>query len=150
MYASKQFTTYIKLSNSITDKNELYDCFMKNFDKFIKKLSFYFNFSDCFYLNYRLQSLKNEFCITNVLCHLLFCCRSPNSGSQRRLCSHLFVENANDFVSSMKYHFSLIFFNNKVFRKEMNLVKKNLKKDRNVLALQVFNIMLFFCNDLKS
>ena len=79
VYGSKQFANYRKLLNSIIDKTELYECFMKRFDELIKKISFYFNFIDWFYLNYRLQSLKNEFCTTNVLSHLLFCCRSPNS-----------------------------------------------------------------------
>ena len=74
----------------------------------------------CF--KYRLQSFKNEFCITNVLCHLLFCSRSPNSKSQCRLCSQLFVENASDFVSSIKYHFSLIFMSNEIFSKETELL----------------------------
>ena len=64
------------------------------------------------------QSLKNEFCITNVLCHLLFCSRSPSSRSQCRQCSPLFIEKADDFVSSIKYHFSLIFKNN-VFCKQI-------------------------------
>ena len=72
VYGSKEFTNYRELSNSIIDKIELYECFMLRFDELIKNLSFYFNFIDCFYLNYRLQSLKNEFCITNILCHLLF------------------------------------------------------------------------------
>ena len=62
-------------------------------------------------LNIDLETLRNEFCITNVLCQLLFCSRSPVSSSQCRICSRLFVKNANDFVSSIKYHFSQIFVN---------------------------------------
>ena len=62
------------------------------------------------YLTYCLQSLQNEFCTTNVLSHLLFCCKSSNSNeSQCSLCSRLYVRDSDDFVSSIKYHFSLIF-----------------------------------------
>ena len=60
--------------------------------------------------------MKNGFCITNVLFHLLFCSSSPNTISQCRLCSRLFVKNANDFVSSFKYHFSQIFGNRFSFK----------------------------------
>ena len=55
-----------------------------------------------------------------MLCHFLFCCRSPVSVGQFRVCTLLFVEDAYALVSSVKYHFSDIFaknvFNsNKVF-----------------------------------
>ena len=83
---------------------------MKKFDESIHKLTFYFNFNDMLFLNYRLQSLKNEFCITNILCHLLFYQRSPNS------------DEGQDFVSSIRYHFSLIFSNNKIFSNEIELL----------------------------
>ena len=56
-----------ELSSLIINKSELYECFMKRFDELIKRLSFYFDFTDCFYLNYQLQSVKNEFYITNIL-----------------------------------------------------------------------------------
>ena len=75
---------------------------MKRFDKLIKKLSFYFNFIDCFCLNYRLQSFKNEFCITNAFCHLRFCCRSPSFESH---CRQFHDKNANDFF----YRLNIIF-----------------------------------------
>ena len=42
---------------------------------------------------------------------LLFCNRSPVSSSCCRFCLHLFVKNADDFVSSVKYHFSHILVN---------------------------------------
>ena len=114
---------YFKLSNVIIDKNKLYDCFIKTLDELIKRLDFYFNFTDCLFLNYRLQSIKNELCITNVLGHLLFCNRSPNSNEvQCRLCSRLYVMDANDFVSLIKYHFSLIFSNNIIFSNEVGLL----------------------------
>ena len=60
--------------------------------------------------------MKNEFCVTNDLCHLSFCSTYRVSSSQGRTCSRLFVKDADDFVSSVKYHFSRIFvnkFNNK-------------------------------------
>ena len=50
VYGGKQFRNYRKLSTSIIDKTELYECFKKRFDE--KELYFYFNFVDCFYLNY--------------------------------------------------------------------------------------------------
>ena len=91
VYGHKLFKKYREISNRITDENELYDCFMKRFDKLIKKRSCYFDSIDCLCLNYRLQSIKNEFCITNVLCHLLFCSGSPISESQCRQIESLFV-----------------------------------------------------------
>ena len=82
-------------------------------------------------LNYRLQSLKIELCITNILCHLLFCQRSANSNKgQCRLCSRLYVKDANDFVSSIKYHFSLIFSNNKIFSNEIELLFVKVRRMR--------------------
>ena len=101
---------YREVLNTIIDKSELYDYFIKRFDELIERLDFNFNFTDLLFLNYRLQSLKNEFCIANVLCHLLFYNRSPNSNEgQCGLCSRLYVKNTDDFVSSIKYHFSLYF-----------------------------------------
>ena len=79
---------YHEFSNVIINKNKLYDCFIKRFDELIERPDFYFNFTNCFFLDYCLQSLKNEFCITNVLGHLLFSNRFPNyNESQCRLCS---------------------------------------------------------------
>ena len=96
---------------------------MKRFDELIHKPTFYFDFNDTLFLNYRLKFLKNEFCITNVLCHLLFWQRPPNSNEgQWRLCSRVYAKDASDFVSSIKYHFSLIFSNNKIFSNEIELL----------------------------
>ena len=53
--------------------------FMNNFDKLIIRLSCQFNFNTMSYLRYSLESLKCHFCISNVLAHLFFCNRSPNS-----------------------------------------------------------------------
>ena len=122
IYSSKQCKKYRELSSLIIDKVELYEWFMKRLDKLIDRFSFSFIFVNCLFLRYQLEPLKNEFCITNVLSHLLFCNRSPNSISQCRLCSHLFAEDANDFISSIKYHFSLIFTDNKIFSKEIELL----------------------------
>ena len=46
---------------------------MERYIKLIDKLTFSFIFIDCLYFKYRLENLKNEFCFTNILCHLLFC-----------------------------------------------------------------------------
>ena len=89
---------------------------MERYNELIDKLTFDFSFIDCLNFKYRLENLKNEFCITNILYHLLFCSRSRVSSSCCRLCMHLFVTYADDFVSSVKYHFSHILvnkFNNK-------------------------------------
>ena len=110
---------------------------MKRFHELTERLSFNFKFTDCLFLNYRIQSLKYEFCITYVLCHLLFCSRSPNSGSQCRLCSQLFVENTNDFVQSIKYHFSLIFLKNKIFSDETELFVQSRKTRFNLDVLNL-------------
>ena len=83
---------YYEHSNVIIDKNELYDCFIKKSDELIERLDFYFNLTNCLFLNYRLQSWKNEFTFT-LLVHLLFCNRSPNSNEvQSRLCSQFFFD----------------------------------------------------------
>ena len=42
----------------------------------------------------------------------------------------MFIENANDFVSSIKYHFSLIFSNNKIFSNEIELLFVQSRKTR--------------------
>ena len=105
-----------ELSNTVIDK-------VKIFDELIERLNFYFKFNDKLFSNYRLQSLKYEFSITNVLSHLLFCCRSPNSNEgQWSSCSRLYAKDADDFISSIKYPFSLIFSNDKIFSNEIKLL----------------------------
>ena len=94
---------------------------MKRYNELMDRLPFSFSFVNCLFFRYQLEFLKNKFCITNVLCHLLFSSRSPSSISQFRLCSRLFVKNVNDFVSSVKYHFSHIFVN-KFSNKEIESV----------------------------
>ena len=62
--------------------------------------------------------------------HLFFCNRSPNSNeSNCRLCSRLLVNDASDFVPSIRYHFILIFPSNNVFNKDLEslFAKTNLK-----------------------
>ena len=122
VYSSKEFKKYRELSSLIIDKFELYECFMKRFDELMDRFSLSFSFVNCLFFRYRLKSLKNEFSITNVLCHLLCCSRSHNSTSYRKECSRLFVENVDDYVSSIKYHFSLVFTNDKNFNKEIELL----------------------------
>ena len=105
-----------ELSNTVIVK-------VKIFDELIERLNFYFKFNDKLFSNYRLQSLKYEFSITNVLSHLLFCCRSPNSNEgQWSSCSRLYAKDADDFISSIKYPFSLIFSNDKIFSNEIKLL----------------------------
>ena len=75
------------------------------------------------YLKFNLESLKRQFCISNVLAHLFFCNRSPNSNEGNcRSCFQLFVNNANDFVSLVKYHFTYIFSSNDVLDKDLELL----------------------------
>ena len=102
VHLNNGFKKYYQLSNSIVYKDKLYDLFMERFNKLTDKLNFNFSFIDCLYFKYRLENLKNEFCITNVVCHLLFCIRSPVKSSSCRLFSHLYVKNADDFVSSVE------------------------------------------------
>ena len=71
---NKGFKKYRQLSNLIVDKIQLYDFLMERYNELIERLTFSFIFNDCLYFKYRLETLKNEFCITNVLCHL-FCSR---------------------------------------------------------------------------
>ena len=96
---------------------------MNHFDKLIVRLCGRFTFNTTLYLRYSLESLKCKFCISNVLTNLFFCNRSPNfNESNCRSCSRLFVNNANDFVSSIKYHFTHIFPSNNVFNKDLELL----------------------------
>ena len=89
--------------------------------KLIIKLCGQFTFNTTLYLRYSLQSLKHHFLISNVLAHLFFC-RSRNSNEGNcRSCSRLFVNDASNFVSSIRYHFTL-FPTNNVFNKELELL----------------------------
>ena len=90
---------------------KLYEFFMELIDN----LNFSRSFIDCLYFKHRLENLKNEFCITKILCHLFFCSRSPILSSPHRLCSRWFVKDSDDFVSPVK-HFCYVLgnkFNNK-------------------------------------
>ena len=65
-----------------------------------------------------------------MLAHLFFCNRSSNSNEGNyRSYSRLFVNDASDFVSSIRYLFILIFSRNNVFDKDLELLfaKVNLK-----------------------
>ena len=75
------------------------------------------------HLGNRLESLKHQFCISNMLGHLFSCNRSPNSNEDNcRLCFQLFVNDGSDFVSSIRYHVTLIFSRNNVFNKDLELL----------------------------
>ena len=117
-----------ELLSLIINKVELYECFMKRYDGLMDRLLFIFSFVNCLFFRYWLEFLKNECSTTNVLCHLLFCSRSPSTFNQCRLCSRFFFKNANYFVSSVKYHFSHIFAN-RFSNKETDIIcarEKNL------------------------
>ena len=122
VYSNKRFKNYHILLNSIINKGQLYECVMKKYDELINRLSFSFGFANCLFFRSRLECLRNQFCIANVLCHLLFCSRSPNSVRHCRHCSRLFAENDRDFALLIKYYFSLIFTRNKNFNKEIELL----------------------------
>ena len=93
---------------------------MKHFDKLIIRLCGQFTFNRTLHLKHIPESSKRQFCISNMLAHLFFCNRSQNSNEGNcRLCSRLFVNDASDFVSSIKYHFILIFPSNNVFKKDL-------------------------------
>ena len=58
-----------------------------------------------------------------MLGHLFSCNRSPNSNEDNcRLCFQLFVNDGSDFVSSIRYHVTLIFSRNNVFNKDLELL----------------------------
>ena len=91
----KHFKDQLNLARTIIDTIRL---FMKNFDKLIIRLCGQFTFNRTLYLKYSPESLKSQFCISNVLVHLFFCNRSPNSNEGNcRLCSRLFVNDASGF-----------------------------------------------------
>ena len=114
----KQFKDHRNLARTVIDTNKLIEFFMKHFD--IIRLCGPFTFSTTLYLRYSLESLKRQFCISNVLAHLFFCNRSPDSNDGNcRSCSRLFVNDASDFVFSIRYHFTLIFLSNNVFNKDL-------------------------------
>ena len=96
----KQFKDHRNLTRTVIDTNKLNDFFVKHFDKLIIRLCGQFTFNARLYLRYSLEALKRDFCISNVLVHLSFCNRSPNSNDVNcRSCSRLFVNDASDFVS---------------------------------------------------
>ena len=102
VFGSKQFKKYRQLSGTIIDKSKLYDCFMKRFNELIERLNFHVNFMNMLFLNYLLKSLENEVFFTNTLGHLLFWSRSLNSNERQcKLCSQLYVMDANEFVLSI-------------------------------------------------
>ena len=57
-----------------------------------------------------------------MLGYLFSCNRSPNSNEDNcRLCSQLFVNDGSGFVSSIRYHVTLIFSSDNVFNKDLEL-----------------------------
>ena len=139
-FSSKHYTKYRNLSNLLVDKNKLYDCFKQRYNELIDRLTFSFSFIDCLYFKYRLAILKNEFCITNVLCHFLFCSRSAVSVGQCRVCSRLFVKGADAFVSSIKYHFSHIVATN-VFNSNKGIKNLFAKQRKSIFCIRLRSII---------
>ena len=126
----KQFKDHRNLARTVIDRNKLNECLMNHFDELIIRLSGQFTFNTSLYLRCSLESWNSQFCISNVLAHLFFRNRSPNSNEGNyRSFSRLFVNDASDFVSSIKYHFTLIFPSNNVFNKDLELLfaKANLR-----------------------
>ena len=115
VYLSKQFRKYGKLSSLIINTVELYECFMKRYKELMDRLSLSFSFANCLFFRYRLEFLKNEFSVTNVLVHLIFSSKSFNSTVHCKQYSQLFFKSASDFVSLIRYHFSLIFTRINIF-----------------------------------
>ena len=75
----KQFKDHRNLARTVTDTSKLIECFMNHFDKLIIRPCGQFTFNTMLYLRYSLESLKRQFCISNVLTHLFFCNTSSNS-----------------------------------------------------------------------
>ena len=136
IFSSKQYKKYRNLSNLVVDKNKLYDCFKQRYNELIDRLTFSFSFIDCLYFIHRLEILKNKFCITNALCHFLFSSRCPVSVGQCRVCSRLFVKDADVFVSSVKYHFPHIFVTN-VFNSNKDIEYLFAKQRKRIFKLDI-------------
>ena len=51
VHLNNGFKKYFQLSNSIFNKDKLYDFFMERYNKLIDKLTFNFSFVDCLILN---------------------------------------------------------------------------------------------------
>ena len=93
---------------------------MKRFNELIERLNFHVNFMNMLFLNYLLKSLENEVFFTNTLGHLLFWSRSLNSNERQcKLCSQLYVMDANEFVLSIC---------NIIFLGDLQIIKFSLMK----------------------
>ena len=116
----KQYVKHSDLAKTIIDTDKPDDCFMKNYDDLLIN-SVKFNLM----LNvvWRLECLKSQFCISNVLAHLLFCNRSPDNSDKCKHCSRHYVDDATDFSSSIKYYLTSIFTNK--FEKDLKLLFGN-------------------------
>ena len=92
---------------------------MKNYDDLV---------TNSVKFNLMLKSLKSQFCISNVLAHLLFCNRSPDNSDKCKHCSRHYVHDATDFISSIKYHLTSIFPSK--FEKDLELLFANTEVER--------------------
>ena len=115
-----EFKDHRNLARTVIDTNSLNHLFMKYFDKLIIRLCGQFTFNISLYLKYNLESLKRQFCISDVLAHFFLCNGSPNSNEGNyRSCSRLFLNDASNFVSSIRYRFTFIFPSNNIFNKDL-------------------------------
>ena len=71
-----------------------------------------------------MELLKSQFCISNVLLHLLFCERSPSAPGNCKQCSQSYVYDDYDvyarrFVSYVRHHCTSVLPSNNVFDKDL-------------------------------
>ena len=68
MITNERWTKHRDLAKTIIDTDKLCDCFIKNYDDLLIKND---KFKLILNTVLRLQSLKSQFCSSNVLAHLL-------------------------------------------------------------------------------
>ena len=69
MITNERYIKHRHLAKTVIDTDKLYDCFIKNYDDLLiknEKFNLILNTVFC------LESLKSQFCSSNVLAHLLF------------------------------------------------------------------------------
>ena len=129
----KRYTRYCDLVKKIVDTKKLYDCFIENYNLLVDRLRWELGDGSLesknlleFY-RIRLELLKSQFCISNVLLDLLFCERSPSAPDNCKQCSRSYVYDDYDvytrrFVSYVSHHFTSILPSNNVFDKDLELL----------------------------
>ena len=95
----KRHTAHCNFAKKTVDMNKLYDCFIENFNWLFDRLKCKLGEGSLLknlLVFYRKRLLKSapQFCISNVLSHLLFFERSPNTPGSCEQCSRpLYVSN---------------------------------------------------------